>query len=99
MLWDQGEANTNNPSKYSCLFPEAISDWRSFFSAPSLPFLFVQIGPSSSGRLANIYGNRNDSYGIPLLDVRYAQLQALPLPRVGMATAVGENTLSANDYI
>jgi hypothetical protein len=84
----QGEANTNNPEQYSCLFPEAIRDWRSFFSDPSLPFLFVQIGPSSSGRLTNIYGNRNDSYGMPLLDVRYAQLQALRLPAVAMATAV-----------
>ena len=88
MVWDQGEANTNDPPKYSCLFPAAIRDWRSFFSEPSLPLLFVQIGPSSSGRLTDVYGNRNDSYGMPLLELRQSQLQALPLPNVGMATAV-----------
>jgi len=34
MLWDQGEANTNNPPKYNCLFPSAITDWREFWGAP-----------------------------------------------------------------
>jgi len=48
----------------------------------------VQIGPSSSNALTNSYGYRDDSYGVPLLDIRYSQLQALMLPRVGMASAI-----------
>ena len=76
--------NTHNPAQYACLFPAAIEDWRAQFADPSA--FFVQIGPSSSGA-ADRYGNRNDSYGVPLLSVRHAQLSALRLPATGMATA------------
>ena len=85
-LWDQGEANVGNPPRYASCFPAAIADWRMRFSEPALAFLFVQIGPSSSGALTDVYGYRNDSYGVPLLDIRHAQLAALALPAVGMAT-------------
>lgn len=85
---DQGEANTNDPAQYNCLFPAAIEDWRNFWDSPTLPFLFVQIGPSSSNALTDAFGNRNDSYGLPLLDIRFSQVTALTLPRVGMASAV-----------
>lgn len=88
LVWDQGECNTRNPVLYSCLLPAAIVDWRMQFDNPQLAFLFVQIGPSSSNALTDRFGYRNDSYGVPLLAVRHAQLAALSLPRVGMASAV-----------
>ena len=88
LVWDQGECNTNNPELYSCLFPAFIKELRVQFDNPQLAFLFVQIGPSSSNALTDKFGYRNDSYGVPLLAVRHAQLAALSLPRVGMASAV-----------
>jgi sialate O-acetylesterase len=90
MLWDQGEANTKDPPGYSCLFRAAIRDWRVQFQLPEMAFLFVQIGPSSSNALTDQYGYRNDSYGVPLLDIRHAQLSALSLPRVAMASVRGK---------
>ena len=79
MVWDQGEANTKDPPLYTRCFPAAIAGWRRQFKQPELPFLFVQIGPSSSGRLTDPFGARNDSY------VRRQQLPArrrfvAPLP-------------------
>lgn len=72
---------------YADCFPAAIADWRVQFGSPGLPFLFVQIGPSSSNRMTDVFGNRNDSYGLNVMALRAAQLKALALPAVGVATA------------
>jgi len=42
-LWYQGEANTSNSKEYAELMRTLIADWRTEFSIPSLPFLYVQL--------------------------------------------------------
>ena len=93
LLWYQGEADVKRAAWYAWCFPLAIADWQSKFrhsSLPPLPFLFVQLAPSSSGKL-DPYGDRDDDYGRPLLQLRAAQRRTASssaLGPVGMATAV-----------
>jgi len=57
-----------------------VRDWREQFQLPSLAFLFVQIGPSSSNALTDGYGYRNDSYGV----------SQPPHPTTGLSTSLQE---------
>ncbi|MCF3651631.1 sialate O-acetylesterase [Synoicihabitans lomoniglobus] len=41
----QGEANAGRSTQYRTLLPALIADWRTQWSQPELPFLFVQIAP------------------------------------------------------
>ena len=75
VLWYQGEANTHNPERYVCSFPQLIKDWRHQFESPSLPFYFVLLAPFTGGGSA-----------WPLN--RLAQLGALSLPHTGAASAM-----------
>lgn len=49
VIWYQGEANSNNPALYKKLFPALVSQWRTFFRSPNMPFYYVQIAPWQSG--------------------------------------------------
>lgn len=48
VIWYQGEANSDNPALYKKLFPAMVSQWRTFFNAPDMPFYYVQIAPWQS---------------------------------------------------
>src|SRR5207248_1245944 len=41
-VWYQGEANASYPEEYTQLLKGLISDWRTTWREPDLPFLFVQ---------------------------------------------------------
>ena len=71
----QGESNSlaGCPQAYSCQFPALIADWRQKFRSPDLGFYFVQLAG---------YGFHDYTH------LRAAQLAALQLPAVGMATAI-----------
>ncbi len=43
VIWYQGESNTAEYQNYSSKFSTMINQWRSLFSQPKLPFLFVQL--------------------------------------------------------
>jgi len=43
ILWYQGESNTARPEEYDALLPALISDWRTRWENPELPFIFAQL--------------------------------------------------------
>lgn len=46
VLWYQGESDTDNPQMVEAakeLFPMLVNEWRTFFKAEDLPFIFVQL--------------------------------------------------------
>jgi len=43
VIWYQGESNTSEYNKYGALLTSLISDWRSKWNAPELPFIIVQL--------------------------------------------------------
>jgi sialate O-acetylesterase len=44
-IFYQGEANAYRADEYRTLLPDLIGNWREQWSAPEMPFLFVQIAP------------------------------------------------------
>lgn len=42
ILWQQGESNEENTEEYADLLMSLITDWRSKWQQPDMPFLFVQ---------------------------------------------------------
>jgi sialate O-acetylesterase len=48
-LWDQGEANTNDPNGYICKLSQLVTTWRTAFNAnagpfnPAFPFVYRQL--------------------------------------------------------
>jgi sialate O-acetylesterase len=79
VIWYQGESNTTRGKEYRQLFKDLITDWRTRFSKPEMPFLFVQ--------LANLNLPEKQPVESGLADVRDAQRRALQLPYTGMAVA------------
>ena len=43
VVWYQGESNTDNPLPYEQLLTTMITDWRSLWQQPQLPFVVVQL--------------------------------------------------------
>ena len=74
-IWYQGESNTKDPEAYKTLFPLMIKNWRNDWQN-DFPFYFVQIAPY------------NYSQGEQSQYLREAQLQALAVPKTGMAVTL-----------
>lgn len=85
VIWYQGETDSWQWPDYDRFFRDLISDWRSGFKAPDLPFLYVM--------LAGFNGKPGVHENYP--HIREVQLKALDIPNTAMALAldVGE----AND--
>ena len=80
--WYQGEQNSGNATNYACRFPAMINDWREQLQNYHLNFYFVLLAAYKSG-------------GYPAWPlIREAQLAALSLPYVGVASAqdLGDET-------
>lgn len=73
-VWYQGEGNAGQADKYRQLFSTMIGQWRSAFGY-EFPFYFVQISPFK-------YQGVNAAF------LREAQLQALSVPKTGMAVTM-----------
>lgn len=78
-VWYQGESNTSNSLQYRDLFPAFITDLRTKFNKPNLPFLFVQLaGWNTPTELAQASA---------IAEVREAQSMANSINLTGMAVA------------
>jgi len=80
VIWYQGEANVDRAFQYRKIFPTLIQDWRKRWGADAFPFLFVQL-PNYKARNPN---PAESSWA----ELREAQVQALALPKTGMAVAI-----------
>ena len=80
VLWYQGESNSGNAIEYRKLLPALIKDYRSKFSNPTLPFLYVQLPNFGDAN----YLPTESSW--PLL--REAALKTLSVPNTGMAVTI-----------
>ncbi|MFA6960761.1 MAG: sialate O-acetylesterase [Opitutaceae bacterium] len=79
VIWYQGETNAARFDEYRELFPAMITQWRSDFEQPELPFYFVQ--------LANLERTA-DTSGRQWAFQREAQTAALKLSATGMAVTI-----------
>ena len=79
-VWYQGEANAGNPREYGRLLPALIRDWRNKWREGDLPFLFVQ--------LPNFMEVQYSPVESQWAELRETQLNALAVPRTGMAVAI-----------
>lgn len=80
-LWYQGESNTGRAAAYAGDFQKLITDWRTQFGQPQLPFFFVQLAS-----YLPLQNNRPGQGG--WAELRAAQAAALALPHTGMAVAI-----------
>ena len=81
-LWYQGESNRADGLKYQAKMRALINGWRSVWSDPELPFLFVQLAPFRYGGDAKL-----------LPAIWQAQLNTLKIPNTGMAVVTDITTL------
>jgi len=80
--WYQGEQNVGNATNYACRFPAMITAWRRAFNNYNIYFNFVLLAAYKEG-------------GNPAWpNIRAAQMAALQLPYVGVASAqdLGDET-------
>ncbi|WP_339724383.1 sialate O-acetylesterase [uncultured Paraglaciecola sp.] len=80
VIWYQGESNAKDPAVYQLLFPAMITQWRTLFAQPKLPFLYVQ--------LANFLDAQDDPSIAGWADIRAAQTSGLALPNTAMVSAI-----------
>tara|TARA_R110002167_G_C12676972_1_gene651188 strand:+ start:155 stop:2152 length:1998 start_codon:yes stop_codon:yes gene_type:complete len=80
IIWYQGESNADDPTVYQSLFPAMITEWRTLFAQPKLPFLYVQ--------LANYLDAQHDPSIAGWADVRGAQTSGLKLDNTAMVSAI-----------
>lgn len=78
ILWYQGESNVGHPREYAELFPAMIRDWRTLWSDPPLPFLFVQLPNFADANPADT----------AWAELRRAQEAALALPNTAMVVTI-----------
>ncbi|MDA3865770.1 MAG: hypothetical protein PF489_03350 [Salinivirgaceae bacterium] len=76
-VWYQGESNENKGYQYRTFMKSLINDWRSKFSNPSAPFLFVQ--------LPKFRHETKAPEESKWAEIREAQQMALVLPNTAMA--------------
>ncbi|MBN2744831.1 MAG: hypothetical protein JXR39_13145 [Marinilabiliaceae bacterium] len=79
VIWYQGESNTGRALAYESLFQSLITDWRSRFGQPEMPFLYVQ--------LANLGRPNKQITESGWAQLREAQRRTLSLPATGMAVS------------
>jgi len=80
IVWYQGESNAGRAEQYRELLPALISDWRKQWGNEKLPFLFVQL----PNYMEVNYSPEESNWAV----MREAQLEALKVPRTGMAVAI-----------
>ena len=80
VIWYQGESNADDAAVYQNLFPTMITEWRTLFAQPELPFLYVQ--------LAKYLDAQHDPSMAGWADIRAAQTSGLTLINTAMVTAI-----------
>lgn len=56
VIWYQGEANTPDPGLYKRLFPAMVSQWRTFFNNPQMPFITYRLHHGNRKAMINWIG-------------------------------------------
>lgn len=79
-IWYQGEGNSGKPKEYAQLLPTLITNWRTLFNQPKMPFLYVQ--------LPNYQATKTQPSESNWAGLRESQLKTLSLPWTGMATTI-----------
>lgn len=82
-IWYQGESNVGRAEQYKTLFPAMIRSWRDRWRQ-EFPFYFVQIAPYPYSGAENTES----------AELRFAQDQALKLPKTGQAVTLDIGSLS-----
>ena len=82
VMWYQGESDDFDVDRYGCSFPNMITDWRSKFGYPELPFYFALLAP---------YAPEADAF----VGLRESQMQALQLADVGVVNTIDLGDASA----
>jgi sialate O-acetylesterase len=86
VAWWQGEADDGQPGHYHHLLPAMIRSWRSDWSRPDLPFLFVQLPTGGGMRATDSLATLPPRPPFTTLQsqMRNTYLNALTLPHTGM---------------
>ncbi|WP_268033703.1 sialate O-acetylesterase [Algoriphagus sp. PAP.12] len=79
-IWYQGESNAGRAGEYKELFETMITNWRTIWNQPEMPFLFVQ--------LANYMERVELQPDSQWAFLREAQKETLELPQTGMAVII-----------
>ncbi|MGE6353955.1 sialate O-acetylesterase [Flavobacterium sp. NPDC079362] len=80
VLWYQGESSTKKPYEYFGLMESLITNWRSQWQQPKLPFLYVQ--------LTNFMEPKPEPVESNWAELRQQQLNMLKIPNTGMAVTI-----------
>ena len=84
VIWYQGESNTGRAREYKQLFGNLITDWRTQFNEPEMPFIYVQLPNQGKPNKQPVESG--------WAELRDAQRRVLELPNTGMAVTydIGE---------
>lgn len=80
VLWYQGESSTKKPSEYFSLMETLITNWRTQWQQPKLPFLVVQ--------LTNFMDPKTEPVESNWAALRQQQLNILTIPNTGLAVTI-----------
>lgn len=80
VCWYQGEGNIHNADAYSKLLPALITDWRTQWQQPAMPFLIVQLPGFSDFN----YHPTESNWAL----LREAQLKTLSVPNTALTVAI-----------
>jgi sialate O-acetylesterase len=79
-IWNQGEADCNNPGAYAKYLPALINDWRNKWNEGEIPFLYSQL----PGFMEVEYSPSESDWA----QLRQSQLKTLKLANTGMAVTI-----------
>lgn len=77
-IWYQGETNVGRANQYVKLMSDLISNWRTRFNQPDMPFYFTQLAP----------WNYSDVNGTSSANLREAQRRTMTIPNTGMISTL-----------
>lgn len=80
VLWYQGESSTKKPSEYFSLMETLITNWRTQWQQPKLPFLLVQLTNFMDPKIEPVESN--------WAALRQQQLNTLAIPNTGLAVTI-----------
>lgn len=80
VLWYQGETNSHKPEEYEQLLKALISDWRSKWGKPNLPFIYAQL----PNFMEVDYAPAESNWAV----LREGQRRTLAVPNTAMAVGI-----------
>ncbi|PCH77953.1 MAG: sialate O-acetylesterase [Flavobacteriaceae bacterium] len=65
VIWYQGESNAERPQFHSLLFKQLVTDWRTTWNKPKMPFYFVQLSSLNRPTWGQFRAAQNRLQSIP----------------------------------